>query len=84
MSSYSNKVIPGDVVAFGEVGLSGEVRAVSGAPFRVSECKKLGFKKVILPYGNMEACRETCGIELLPVKSIAQAINCLNVLQNKD
>ena len=82
MSSYSNRVIPADVVAFGEVGLSGEVRAVSGAPFRVAECKKLGFKKVILPCGNMDACKEISGIEFLPVKSITQAINCLNVLQN--
>ncbi|MCR5082015.1 MAG: DNA repair protein RadA [Parasporobacterium sp.] len=54
LSSYKNKIVPVDVVVFGEVGLSGEVRAVSLAAQRVAEAAKLGFKTCILPKASLE------------------------------
>ena len=57
VSSCKDIIIPDSVIAFGEVGLSGEVRAVSMAGQRVAEAKKLGFKTVILP----EVCRSSVG-----------------------
>ena len=57
VSSCKDIIIPDSVIAFGEVGLSGEVRAVSMAGQRVAEAKKLGFDTVILP----EVCKSVCG-----------------------
>lgn len=57
VSSCKDIVIPDSVIAFGEIGLSGEVRAVSMAGQRVAEARKLGFDTVILP----EVCRSSVG-----------------------
>lgn len=73
-SSFRNRAVPGDVVVFGEVGLSGEVRAVSMAQSRVQEAKKLGFSTVILPESNRESCREIAGIRLIGVKNVQEAM----------
>ena len=73
VSSFRNKPISDDTVAFGEVGLSGEVRAVSNAAIRVAEAKKLGFKRVVLPEVSLESV-DVKGIELIGVKSIEEAI----------
>lgn len=73
-SSFKNRAIPGDVVAFGEVGLSGEVRAVSMAEARVQEAKKLGFSTVILPKSNEKACLEISGVKLVGVSNVQEAM----------
>lgn len=73
-SSYLERSIPPTMAAFGEVGLSGEVRAVTGAGQRVAELERLGFTHCILPEAN---CRSLCGrteMRLIPVKSIREAI----------
>ncbi|MCC3377448.1 DNA repair protein RadA [Cohnella sp. REN36] len=64
---------PFDAV-FGEVGLTGEVRAVTRAEQRVKEALKLGFKRVILPEASMKGWQAPAGIELVPVKSVAEAL----------
>lgn len=64
---------PYDVV-FGEVGLTGEVRAVSRAETRVKEALKLGFKRVILPEASMKGWQPPAGIQLIPVKTVADAL----------
>ncbi|MEK0317564.1 DNA repair protein RadA [Cohnella sp. 56] len=64
---------PDDVV-FGEVGLTGEVRAVSRAETRVKEALKLGFKRVILPEASMKGWQPPAGIRLVPVKTVAEAL----------
>ncbi len=74
VSGYRDVPIGNGVVAFGEVGLSGEVRAVSQAELRVSEARKLGFKRVILPKANMKTVKQMKGIEIVPVVSLADAI----------
>ena len=73
-SSYLERSIPQDLPAFGEVGLSGEVRAVTGAAQRIAELKRLGFHICILPEDNMTGLRQIEGIRLIPVKDVQSAI----------
>ena len=74
VSSAKDIVIPDNVMVFGEVGLSGEIRAVNMAGHRVQEAKKLGFGTVVLP----EVCRSSVGkvegINLVYVSQIRDAI----------
>ena len=75
VSSAKDIVIPDHVMVFGEIGLSGEIRAVSMAGQRVQEAKKLGFETVMLP----EVCRSSVGkvegINLVYVSQIRDAIS---------
>ncbi len=73
-SSYLERSIPQDLAAFGEVGLSGEVRAVTGAAQRIAELKRLGFRTCILPEDNLTGLRQVEGIRLIPVKDVQNAI----------
>lgn len=77
VSSYKNRPVSEDVLVFGEVGLSGEVRAVNMPEQRVSEAKKLGFQTCILPAVSLDAVKNIQGIKLLGVKSINEAINLI-------
>lgn len=72
ISSFKNRVISPDTIVFGEVGLAGEVRAISQAEQRVAEAKKLGFKKVIMPAVSLKNIREN-DIELIGVNDIKEA-----------
>lgn len=75
ISSYRNKAIDSKTVAFGEVGLSGEVRAVNNACLRVMEAKKLGFKTVVLPKSNIDSdIKKIEGIETYGVSDIREAM----------
>ena len=78
VSSSRDRAIDEKVLAFGEVGLSGEVRAVSQAAQRVQEAKKLGFTTVILP----EVCREQIGdvkgVRLVGVRSVGDAVQAIS------
>lgn len=74
VSSYKNVSVPEGVVCFGEVGLSGEVRAISQPAARVAEAKKLGFKKVILPSVCLDAITDNAGIDLVGVTNISEAV----------
>lgn len=74
VSSCKDIIIPDSVIAFGEVGLSGEVRAVSMAGQRVAEAKKLGFDTVILPEVCKSSVGKVSGINLVYVSWIQDAI----------
>lgn len=74
VSSCKDIVIPDSVMAFGEVGLSGEVRAVSMAPQRVAEARKLGFDTVILPEVCRSSMEKTEDMRLVYVSWIQDAI----------
>lgn len=75
ISSYRNKAIDSGTVIFGEVGLSGEVRAVNQAELRVLEAKKLGFKTVIMPKSNVtDTVNKIKGIEVLGISDIRDAM----------
>lgn len=74
VSSYKDIVIQDSLLAFGEIGLSGEVRAVSMAGQRVAEAKKLGFKTVLLPDACRASVGKTEGINLVYVSQVQDAI----------
>lgn len=76
-SSYRNKPIPDDMIVFGEVGLSGEVRGVTMPEQRVAEAKKLGFKSCIVPKVSEDALKGAEGIRVIGVSSVNQAISVL-------
>lgn len=74
VSSYKNRPIEEGTIIFGEVGLSGEVRAVSMPEQRVAEAKKLGFKTCIMPAVSVESVKNVQGIRIIGVKNINEAI----------
>ncbi len=74
-SSYKNKPVSEDTIVFGEVGLSGEIRAVTMPDLRVAEAKKLGFKTCIIPEVSLKAVGTVPGMEVIGVKSVNQTIN---------
>ncbi|MEG1848168.1 MAG: DNA repair protein RadA [Lachnospiraceae bacterium] len=78
VSSYKNRAIDDGIAAFGEVGLSGEVRAVSMAEQRVLEVKKLGFTTCILPKSCLDSLTEIKGIRLIGVRSVQEAIELIS------
>lgn len=77
LSSFQNRVLSPKMVAFGEVGLSGEVRGVSLAKQRVAEAEKLGFEVCILPAVCMEECGRTAGMKIIGVKTVQDVIDRL-------
>ena len=75
LSSYRNLPVSEDIMVFGEVGLSGEVRAVRQGKQRIEEAKRLGFHHIILPaYHLPKEQYDTGGIHLIPVKNIREAL----------
>ena len=74
-SSFANRLVRPQTIIFGEVGLSGEVRAVSQAESRISEAKRLGFKAAVLPMKNCrQLAGEVKGIELYGAETLSQAL----------
>lgn len=79
-SSYKNRPVPEDAIVFGEVGLSGEVRAVTMPEQRVAEARKLGFKTCIIPEVSLKTLGtsdEKLGIRVVGVRSVNQVIDVL-------
>jgi DNA repair protein RadA/Sms len=75
ISGITDKVIPDNLIAFGEIGLSGEVRAVSHIEYRVKEAVRLGFTKIVLPSKNISpSLKVPDGAELLGVSNIYQVL----------
>ena len=77
VSSYREIAISDKTICFGEVGLSGEVRAVNMAKQRVQEAKKLGFHTCILPGVSVESVGEVSKMKIIGVKNVSEAIQHL-------
>ena len=75
VSSFKNRPVASDVVAFGEVGLSGEVRAVSMCLQRVTEAHKLGFTTCIVPKASMKRLKVPDGMRIVGVRNVAEAMD---------
>ena len=75
ISSYKNRAISEKLIAFGEVGLSGEVRAVTMPEQRVAEAKKLGFTTCIIPQVSVKSVGSIEGIEIIGVKSVREVLD---------
>ena len=78
LSSLKDVEVPDDTIVFGEVGLSGEVRAVRQAEERIKEARKLGFRRVIMPRYNVSRCRDEAGdMELIGIRYIKELIKVM-------
>lgn len=73
-SSLQNAPLPGDLAAVGEVGLSGELRAVGHLSRRLNEAAKLGFERCIVPATHRRAGHVPAGVKVLPARSLADAL----------
>ena len=76
VSSYRDRPIPRDWIAFGELGLSGEVRPVLSGEERLREAAKHGFKHAVVPHKNIPKGGIE-GLEIIPVKSLREALAVL-------
>jgi DNA repair protein RadA/Sms len=79
VSSFTDKAIPTKVLAFGEIGLAGEVRPAARGQERLREAAKLGFEKAIVPKANLPKTK-IAGLETLAVERIDQAVRLLREL----
>ena len=79
-SSYTDRAIPGDWAVMGEVGLAGEVRAISQLERRVAECKRLGFTHILCPRDSARHIKAPEGAVLHGVDTVAQAMAVLDLL----
>ena len=73
-SSYRDQCIPDDLVAIGEVGMTGEIRSVSHMNQRLAEISRLGFKKCMIPRGSSEKLEIPGGLTVYRVRNIREAI----------
>ena len=73
-SSYRDQCIPDDLVAIGEVGMTGEIRAVSHMNQRLAEIARLGFKKCMIPRGGSEKLEIPAGLSVYRVRNVREAI----------
>ncbi|MDR3311124.1 MAG: DNA repair protein RadA [Oscillospiraceae bacterium] len=73
-SSYHDKPIGDDLAAIGEVGLTGELRSVSGLDLRVSEAARLGFRRCIVPSAARGKLAAPRGVELIFAASVSEAV----------
>lgn len=77
VSSFRNRPLPHDLMVFGEVGLSGEIRPVPSGQERLREAAKHGFKKAIVPAGNTSASGIN-GLEIVAVKNLNEALAAID------
>lgn len=77
VSSYKNRPVDERMIVFGEVGLSGEVRAVNMPEQRVAEAKKLGFETCVVPEVSLDMVKGIKGIKIIGVKTINDAMNLI-------
>ena len=73
-SSYLDRPVPGELVAIGEVGLTGELRSVNQLAQRISEVHRLGFRQCLIPAHRMDMLKAPEGLRLIPVRNIGEAI----------
>ena len=83
ISSLTDRAVPDDLIAIGELGLSGECRAVSGLEYRIKEAARLGFRRAIVPRRNLEKRGIKADIELIPIQSIFEILRLLTPTQKE-
>jgi len=76
-SSFLDKPISDGTVVIGEVGLTGEVRAIGQVDNRVAEAKKMGFNRCLVPDGNLKRIPDIDGIEVAGIKTVPEAVEML-------
>ena len=81
-SSLNNLPVDPCTVVFGEVGLSGEVRAVSQTERRLAEAQRLGFTRVVLPARNVDRLQTIPGMQICPASTVGEAVDLAFTLQS--
>jgi DNA repair protein RadA/Sms len=76
-SSFLDKPIANGTIVLGEVGLTGEVRAIAQVDTRVAEAGKMGFNRCVVPEGNFKRIRGIDGIKMAGIKSVSEAVDML-------
>jgi DNA repair protein RadA/Sms len=76
-SSFLDRPIKEDTLTMGEVGLTGEVRAIGNLEIRIKEAKKMGFVRCLAPKSNLDRLSAVKGIQLLPIKTLSDAMEIL-------
>lgn len=76
VSSFRGEILPSDLVAFGEVGLSGEIRPVPNGQERLIEAAKHGFKRAIVPKANVPK-KPPIGMEVIGVSKLSEALEAI-------
>ena len=76
-SNFKNFIIDSKTLILGEVGLTGEIRAISYCEKRIAEAEKMGFDYCLIPATNMDSITIKTRVKLIPVKNVNQAIKCL-------
>ncbi len=84
VSGARDIIIPPDMIFAGEVGLGGELRAVSQLEKRISEAAKLGFKRAIVPKQSLKGVKIPKGFEAIGAQSIAQAVYFIKNINSRD
>ena len=77
VSSFKNRAIDAGTIAFGEIGLSGEVRGVSMVEQRAAEAAKLGFTTCIVPEVNISHMKRVEGIRIIGVRTVRDAVDLI-------
>lgn len=77
VSSFRDIPLPEGTVIFGEVGLSGEVRAISQTELRLKEASRIGMKSAIIPKSNFERLKENYGLSIKGVRSINELLESI-------
>lgn len=79
ISSLKDVVVQENAIAFGEIGLAGEIRAVNNCEQRVSEALRLGFDKCIIPFHNYKSLSKSVKVnaDIIPVRSVREAFKAL-------
>ncbi len=78
ISGLKDTVIPSGLLAFGEVGLTGEIRAVSNADLRIAEAARMGFKCVIVPQHNLKGITARADIKVIGVRTVREAYEVIS------
>jgi len=76
-SSVRETCIPGDWAVMGEVGLAGEIRAISQCERRLAECARLGFTSAVIPRENARHIRAPQGMRIYGVETLGEAVSIL-------
>jgi DNA repair protein RadA/Sms len=76
-SSLRDIPVDPKIFVFGEVGLSGEIRAVAQAETRLKEASKIGFKRAIMPSGNSDKIKGNFGLEIIGTKNVEECLDAV-------
>ncbi len=77
VSSLKDMPVCDNAIAFGEIGLAGEIRSVSHAQERINEASRLGFSRIILPFHNLSRVQAPENVELIGVRNVREAFDAL-------